>query len=158
VARLHQMSERLSRRGTFLVLYALFAIAVGVLNIGVFAVTGFTAIQLLWMDSPSVWEALKTLVLLPVLAIQDSLVAFLAGCVLAPLILVALAVIRGRRLRMPYLVAFPTIGVVLAMIGPRPFFVWGSVTAVAAPSVIAWVLDGWCLYLGAQPDPTDEVA
>lgn len=158
MARLHQISERLSRRGTFLVLYALIAIAVGVLNMGVFAVTGFTAIQLLWMGSPSVWEALKTLLLLPVLAIQDALVAFLAGCVLAPLILIALAIIRGRRLRMPYLVAFPIIGLVFAMIGPRPFFAWGSVTAVAAPSVIAWVLDGWCLYLGAQPEPVVEAA
>lgn len=157
MARLHQITEFLGRRGTFLVLYALIAIAVGILNMGVFAVAGFTAIQLLWMGSPSAWEALKTLVLLPVLAIQDSLVAFIAGCVFAPPVLIGLAIIRGRRLRVPYLVAFPIIGLVFAVIGPRPFLGWGSATAIAAPSVIAWVFDGWCLYLGAQPDPVEEV-
>lgn len=158
MARLHQVTERLSRRGTFLALYALIAIAVGILNMGVFAVVGVTAIQLLWLgvDSPSAWEALKTLVLLPVLAFQNSLVAFIAGCVFAPLMLIGLAIIRGRRLRMPYLVVFPIIGLVFAVIGPRPFFGWGSATAIAAPSVIAWVFDGWCLYLGAQPDPVDD--
>ena len=154
----HQLIARLSRRGTFLVLYALISILVGILNMGVVAVTGFTAIQFLWVGSPSVWEAMKTLALLPVLAIQDSLLAFIAGCVFAPPLLIALAIIRGRRLRMPYLVAFPIIGVVFAVIGPRPFLDWGSATAFAAPSVIAWLFDGWCLYLGAQPDSPDEAA
>jgi len=158
MVRLHHVAERLSRRGTFLVLYALISILVGLLNMVVSSVVGLTAAEFLWMGSHSAWDVMKSLVLLPVLAIQSMLMAYIAVCVFAPLILIALAIVRGRRLRMPYLVAFPIIGLVFAVIGPSLFLDWGWATAVAAPSVIAWVFDGWCLYLGAQPDPTDEAA
>ena len=76
-------------------------------------------------------------------------------CLLAPIILIVLAFLRGRRLGMPYMVVFPFIGLVFTLLGPLPFVSLGEETAIGAPSAFTWLFDGWCLYLGLQPDPVD---
>ena len=157
MARLHQITERLSRRGTFLVLYGLIAIAVGIMNM----------IYLAMGPNPMQWVLWEVLARSPGESVLQSLLRGITSdfpfpifqlCLVAPFILIALAFLRGRRLGMPFMVAFPIVGLVFALFGALPFLDWGSATAVAGPSVIAWLFDGWCLYLGAQPEPVDEVA
>jgi hypothetical protein len=146
-------------RPAFFVGYALVSIAAGILNMVYLALLGGNAIQWLifveLMGRDSDESILK--ILLSVLTSTETFFTF-QFCLVAPFVLVALAFVRGRQLRVPHMVVFPLIGLVVTCVGAFPFVSLGDQTAIAAPSVITWLFDGWCLYLGLQPNPIDQDA
>ncbi len=147
--------EFLSRRGTFLVLYALTCIVVGVLNSASMDFSGLAPLRMV-LGAASPKDMLRNFgsILWSTLSGQFDQAAY-AICLLGPLIMVALAFLRGWRLKKYYLFVFPILSVFYTLVG-LPIFVFalGQGTALAA----GWVFDAWCLYLGAQSEFRDEAA
>jgi hypothetical protein len=161
MARLYQITEFLGRRGIFLVLYGLTAIVVGALN--VFVIGWLWAVpQLILLDASP--DQVQRMLLSPLMAVlgrasgtevaADILVNVI--CVSGPLLLVALAFFRGRRSGV-LLVAYPIVGLIITFVGWPLFHDFGNTLRFLGPILAARICDIWCLYLGAQPDPVDEV-
>jgi hypothetical protein len=149
------LATKLGGRLAFLTLYAFVAIVAGVVNIVAHLALGPNPVQIFVM-AMSEWRDGHFAMPFPLNLADPTLSAILIVGQLAPLVLIALAVFRGRRLKIPYLVVFPIVSLVLLIIGPSPFVGLGTSTAVAAPVVLGWIADAFCLYLGSTQDNSDH--
>jgi hypothetical protein len=54
------------------------------------------------------------------------------------------------------LVAYPSVGLIISLVGWPLFPEFGNTAWLLGPILAARICDIWCLYLGAQPDPAEE--
>jgi hypothetical protein len=147
VKRFSRFADVISSRNWFLTVYALIALVVGLVNVWLIDMLGFSAQQLFISSVPvMLTEGTFFTTARPLVSLGIHI------CGAAPFILIFFAIIRGRRIGNRGLAIFPILGLVVMLLGALPFMlanVDGDVV-IFAPSILAWMLDVACLRRGAR--------
>jgi pilus assembly protein TadC len=138
-----RFQDLISDRYNFAGLYATIILTAGLFDFFFLLFAGFAPLQLIVHLVVSMADGSFFLYDSSGRALSGSAVVFYA-IIIAPFFLIYLAHVRGRRIGRRSLVVFPILSIAVVLIGGHP-----PTANAGLWSLIAWLLNGLCLYYGA---------
>jgi hypothetical protein len=137
-----RFQDLISDRYNFAGLYATIILTAGLFDFFFLLLAGFTPLQSIVPLVVSIADGSLFSHDSSGRALSVSAVVFYT-IIIAPFFLIYLANVRGRRIGRRSLVVFPILSIAVVLIGGRP-----STANAGLWSLIAWLLNGLCLYYG----------